>query len=313
MVARLVSSVVLTSVDSARRSLRSSILPRLIRDTSSRSSTSRPIWLTWRSITARAHCSSGRAGPVVVEDLDRVAQRRQRVAQLVGEDGEELVLAAIRLGQRVQQLGALLFRPAALQHHRGLVGGDGQQQAIGLVGKVGADGARGQQADVVLMAERQHHQPQAARAGRMRYHADLVDARRHQPGSERGDGGVRRLTAQRRPPVVHRLYVGLAAAADAHVGEVEPDGADEELAQTLGDLRAAGVAPDRRQGGEGDEIADATAKRLVLFRALAGRLHAQAVSPGSPARARSLSSRRNSSGGTKKGFSCRMPPMITIG
>lgn len=30
-----------------------------------------------------------------------------------------------------------------------------------------------------------------------------------------------------------------------------------------------------------------------------------------PRRARS--SRRNSSGGTKNGFSCRMPPMITIG
>ena len=90
---------------SSTGSRRSSILPRVMRETSSRSSTSRVSCATWRSITSRA--ASARSSPSAgadAQDLERVADRRQRVAQLVRQHGEELVLAPVGLAQRL--LGA---------------------------------------------------------------------------------------------------------------------------------------------------------------------------------------------------------------
>ena len=54
---------------------------------------------TWRSITPRAHCSSGSAA-LGLEDLHGVADRGQRVAQLVGQGRQELVLLAVGVAQR---------------------------------------------------------------------------------------------------------------------------------------------------------------------------------------------------------------------
>jgi hypothetical protein len=45
-----------------------------------------------------------------LHDLQRVADRRQRVAQLVGERGEELVLAAVGVAQRLLGDAPLLTR-----------------------------------------------------------------------------------------------------------------------------------------------------------------------------------------------------------
>ena len=68
----------------------------VIREMSSRSSTSRTSCSTWRSITSLAHCELSVVEAVSMpEDLHGVADRRQRVAQLVGQHGQELVLAAV--------------------------------------------------------------------------------------------------------------------------------------------------------------------------------------------------------------------------
>ena len=80
------------------RSARSCTLPRVIREASSRSSTSRVRCVTCRSIIARASADHRRRRRRrMAEDLQGVADRGQRVAQLVGEHREELVLAAVGL------------------------------------------------------------------------------------------------------------------------------------------------------------------------------------------------------------------------
>ena len=75
-------------------------LAAVMRETSSRSSTSRTMWLTCRSIISPTRSAVGSCWPVEPQDVQRVADRRERVAQLVGEHGEELVLAAVGLAQR---------------------------------------------------------------------------------------------------------------------------------------------------------------------------------------------------------------------
>ena len=84
----------------------SSILPWLTRDTSSRSSSSRFMCCTCRSMTARyVDRQLLVVGRRRVQDLDGVEDRRQRIAQLVRQHRQELVLAAIGLAQLL--LGAL--------------------------------------------------------------------------------------------------------------------------------------------------------------------------------------------------------------
>ena len=75
------------------------IRPRVMRVRSSRSSTSRERCPICRSITSRARAA--RAGVVrrAGEEVERVPDRRERVAELVRQDPEELVLAPIRLGE----------------------------------------------------------------------------------------------------------------------------------------------------------------------------------------------------------------------
>ena len=82
-------------------SCRSSTLPRVMRETSSRSSTSRTRCATWRSMI----------GPLALDGVDaaqlhqlqRREDRRERIAQLVTEHGEELVLGAVRVLGRAPQ------------------------------------------------------------------------------------------------------------------------------------------------------------------------------------------------------------------
>ncbi len=55
---------------------------------------------TWRSMMACA-CSRSASGLAALpRHRDRVTDRRERVAQLVRQHGEELVLAPVRLAQR---------------------------------------------------------------------------------------------------------------------------------------------------------------------------------------------------------------------
>ena len=97
---RLVSTAFCSTVSRSTRSGRSSILPWVMRLMSSRSSTRWIICLSWRSMMWRA-LSSGLRLVRQAHDLERVADRRERIAQLVGEGGEELVLAAVGAAQRL--------------------------------------------------------------------------------------------------------------------------------------------------------------------------------------------------------------------
>jgi hypothetical protein len=89
-------------------SLRSLILPVVSRPTSSRSSTRRVTCVSCRSITSRQLRSTGLGQRLQLHDGDRVADRRQRVAQFVRQHGQELVHAPAGLLQ--------LLEPAPLAH-----------------------------------------------------------------------------------------------------------------------------------------------------------------------------------------------------
>ena len=91
------------------RSLRSSSLPVVMRETSSRSSTSRTMCVDL-ALHDRARTALERLGIVVgaaCRSRCRVAQRRERVAQFVGERREELVLAPVGRLQRELRFLAL--------------------------------------------------------------------------------------------------------------------------------------------------------------------------------------------------------------
>ena len=79
------------------------------------------MWWTWRWMIA-AHARRHRRVGIVLEQLDRGLQRLQRVAQLVREDREELVLAAIGLGHLLHlALEHLGLEPLALHRELALV------------------------------------------------------------------------------------------------------------------------------------------------------------------------------------------------
>ena len=101
---------------SSTRSLRSSILPRVMRLMSSRSSTSRAIWPTWRSSISDAERSAFAVAAAQAQGSRGVADRRQRVAQLVRQHRQELVLAAVGLGQIRRQAAQVVFQPLSLGH-----------------------------------------------------------------------------------------------------------------------------------------------------------------------------------------------------
>ena len=89
-------------VDDARQvqcSRRSAIRPRMMCDTSSRSSTR---WVS--SVACRSSISPERrtvtaSGCPLLRMCATIANRRERIAQLVRQDGEKFVLASIRLAQ----------------------------------------------------------------------------------------------------------------------------------------------------------------------------------------------------------------------
>ena len=91
-----------TTDASSTRSLRSSILPRLMRLTSSRSSTSRTIWPTCRSIIVATR-ESGRPRPALAARVRMICSALRMGASGLrsscAEHRQELVLAAVGLGE----------------------------------------------------------------------------------------------------------------------------------------------------------------------------------------------------------------------
>ena len=137
---------------------------RLMRDTSSRSSTSRARCCTCRSITSRGPLQLRRRPALGAQDLHGVADRGQRVAQLVGQHRQELVLAPVGLLERRQQVRVL----------------DGDDRAVGQVlrrrevgGVVGPAGLRGHEGE---HAERPG--PRAQRHADVGLQAQLAEQRR---------------------------------------------------------------------------------------------------------------------------------------
>ncbi len=103
---RLVSTAFATTAARSTLLRRSSILPREIRETSRRSSKSRERCLTCRSITSRGVVQRVRQRRHP-HQMRRVADRCERIAQLVRKGREKLVLAAIGFAQRLLRLLAL--------------------------------------------------------------------------------------------------------------------------------------------------------------------------------------------------------------
>ena len=102
---RASSTAACSTSSSVVASRRSTSLSWVMRATSSRSSISR----TSRRELALHHVLQRIVAPAHLQapDRQRVAQRRQRVAQFVREGGEELVLALVGLAQQLFGLGAL--------------------------------------------------------------------------------------------------------------------------------------------------------------------------------------------------------------
>ena len=88
------------------RSGRSSILFAVIRETSSRSSTRRGEQRELAIADLDASLAQ-RLARALLREIEQRAQRRERVAQLVREDREELVLAMVGLGELLVEAGEL--------------------------------------------------------------------------------------------------------------------------------------------------------------------------------------------------------------
>src|SRR2546428_744225 len=105
----------------------------------------------------------------------------------------------------------------------------------------------------------------------------------------------------------------------SRVDEVDAQRPEEGIRETLDDHLGRLAEPDGGKGSQGDEVAEiATEFSRIVRRATRRRRDIVRPQPVSLAQfsavgARPRSSRRNWSGGTKKGFSWRMPPMIAIG
>ena len=110
--------------------LRSWILPLLIRETSSRSSTSRARCRTCRSAIVARLLGLGRSTPSEAEQVQGVQDRRQGVAQLVREHRQELVLAAVGLAD-------LAVEPRVVDELGGLAGVELDQAGLAVGRAVG--------------------------------------------------------------------------------------------------------------------------------------------------------------------------------
>ena len=98
MTGRLASTAVSTTVRSETRSFRSVSLSLVMREASSKSSISRTMCESWRSIMLRVSTTMA-ASVHDVEHLETAAQGSERVSQFVGEGRQKLVLPPVGLLQ----------------------------------------------------------------------------------------------------------------------------------------------------------------------------------------------------------------------
>ena len=92
---RLVSTAERTMDARSSGSLCNSITPRVMREISSRSSTSRTRWLIWRCMTAVTLAAVGSLIPASLSSSQSGQQRGKRIAQLVTKCRKEFILALV--------------------------------------------------------------------------------------------------------------------------------------------------------------------------------------------------------------------------
>src|SRR5262249_11217671 len=98
----------------------------------------------------------------------------------------------------------------------------------------------------------------------------------------------------------------------AEINQVQTQHREQHVCEVFGDVTRLVAGPDGRQRRKGDQIPHGAAKGARFagnwfHRSLSSQLTAMLFC------ARSRSSYKNSSGGTKNGFSWRTPPIMTIG
>ena len=116
---RLVSMARATTSARSTRSRCSVIAPRVMRATSSRSSISLTRCSTWRSITSRAFDALRLGQFLEPQQVHRRPDGRQRISDLVRQHGQEFVLAAVGLPQRLFPIAQIRGRGLQLRRSLG--------------------------------------------------------------------------------------------------------------------------------------------------------------------------------------------------
>ena len=225
-----------------------------MRETSSRSSTSRARWRTCRSAIVPRLLGRRGVGARQPQQVQGAEERRQGVAELVREHGQELVLAAVGLAD-------LAVQPRVVDELGGLAGVELHQADLAVGGAMGPGEEGGDGPDVLPAAGDQGRAARRAdsrRAGRPAGAArstgsasassttrpplmTAVPRRAGRLGRGRPRGAVGRLRreahAGRRG---HRVPLAVAEQQHAPVRPLEPRDRREDLLQDLLELQAVG-------------------------------------------------------------------------
>ena len=227
----------------------------------------------------------------------------QQFARPLGHLQLELVAGSAQL---VLGAAALVDETGALECRRGVIGRHREQELVRLGGKVGA--IRGDRDQTAVGIDTDGHDQTTAA---LPIAADVGDDRLARTGAD-----PREVTVQpfRKgfPPVASRdvdrsTAVGIA---QAHERELQVQGPDEHVGQPGRDGRRLSAHPRRRDRRQRHQIPERGAQPVNLAGVHGSQLALRAYLRTDR---RSRISRRNWSGGTKNGFSCSTPPMITAG
>src|SRR5262249_41721655 len=104
----------------------------------------------------------------------------------------------------------------------------------------------------------------------------------------------------------------LHLSRQTEIDQVQVQRREQGLRKPFGDLRCPVAGPDGGKRGERDQVPHGAAKSPGFVGAHVHRPRPSQHTPVLLCPVPSRSSRRNSSGGTKNGFSWRTPPIITI-
>ena len=210
----------------------------VMRETSSRSSTRRDEVARPGARSPRARCARGSAASSgCCEQMQRVADRRQRVAQLVGEHREELVLAAVGLAQRLSpRLRAQLVADLVLP--RRPRSGRHRADSIGRVDAAGRAASRCRARSAVAAVERIGCRRRSAARSESR---TTAAARRAPPARPAHPAGASASSVSTIAPTPPASISRASVVEVAHTTARDPGIAREGP-------RDLGVAPRRRAG-----------------------------------------------------------------